>query len=215
MTEQSCHEAVVELLPWFVNGTLGERDTALVEAHVHECVQCFSLLQQERQLHELMNADSPATMSSAAHGFARLRPRLEPEADLVGNRATSRWRRAEGLALAAGLAALAVTIFVWQRFDEAQMLGAGEFETLSEPATAASRTVDVIFTPELPETEMRSLLQAIGAVIVSGPTELGRYTIRIDQTAANLDVDTIIEQLRDDSRVRFVGSSFISEVPQG
>ncbi|MDH3420794.1 MAG: zf-HC2 domain-containing protein [Gammaproteobacteria bacterium] len=209
------HETVVELLPWFVNGTLGEPETALVETHVHECVQCFSLLQQERQLHDLLSEESSSMISSAAHGFERLRPRLEPEAVLFGKRSTSWWGRAEGLALAAGLAALAVTVLVWQRSDEAPMLGAGEFETLSQPATAASLTVDIIFSPELPETEMRSLLQANGAIIVNGPTELGRYTIRIDRTAETLELDAIIEQLRNDPRVRFVGPSFISEVPQG
>lgn len=213
MTERSCHETVVELLPWFVNGSLGEQETALVEAHVHECVQCFSLLQQERHLHGLLSAESPATISSAAHGFERLRPRLEPDVDLGGKRATRRWRRAEGLALAAGLAAVAVTVLVWQRFDDAQLTGAGEFETLSEPTAAMSRAVDIIFTPELLETEMRSLLQASGAVIVNGPTELGRYTIRIDRTPDGLELDAVVEQLRGDPRVRFVGPSFISEAP--
>lgn len=214
MTGRSNHETVIELLPWFVNGTLDEQETALVEDHVHECVQCYSLLQQERQLHGLLSAESPATLSSAAHGYARLRPRLEPEAKPARNGITSQWRRAEGFALAAGLAAVAVIISVWQQLDDSQVTGIGEFETLAEPAAAASRTVDVLFTPELLETELRSLLQANGAVIVNGPTELGRYTIRIDQVPDGVELDAVIERLRNNPRVRFVGPTFINEESQ-
>ncbi len=214
MAEKSHHETVVELLPWFVNGTLSEQETALVEAHVHECVQCFSLLQQERRLQGMLSAESPATISSAAHGFERLQARLGSGASSIGQRAPRRWRRTEGLALAASLAAVAVTVLVWQRLDDTQLSPTGEFETLSEPATAESQTVDIVFTPELAEADMRALLRASGAVIVNGPSELGRYTIRIDRAADGPDLEAVIEQLRNDPRVRFIGQSFIGEESQ-
>ena len=214
MTERDSHETVVELLPWFVNGTLGEHEAALVEAHVHECVQCFSQLQQERQLQRMLGADDPAPIASAAHGFERLRPRLDSGFDATGARTRRRWRRVEGIALAAGLAAVAVTALVWQRFDGARLGSAGDFQTLSEPATTASQSLDIVFAPELLETEMRSLLQATGAVIVNGPTELGRYTIRLDGTPDGGDFATAIEILRGDPRVRFVGPAFIEEAPE-
>lgn len=214
MTGQDRHDTVVELLPWFVNGTLGEQEETLVERHVHECVQCFSLLQQERRLHGLLGAESPAAIASAVHGFERLRPRLGPDADPAGGRPGRRRRRAEGFALAAGLAAIAVTVLIWQGLDDAELTGAGGFETLSEPAPAMVRTVDIVFTPELLETEMRSLLRERGAVIVNGPTELGRYTIRLDRVADDVALDALVEQLRSDPRVRFVGPSFINEGAQ-
>jgi len=214
MTEQDRHDAVAELLPWFVNGTLDEQEEMLVEEHVHECVQCYSLLQQERRLHSLLGAESQATISSATHGFERLRSRLVPDADPPRAVPAARWRRAEGFALAAGLAAMVVTVAIWQRSDDAALAGAGEFETLSEPAAAISQTVDIVFTPELLEAEMRALLQERGAVIVNGPTELGRYTIRIDRPAGAPELDFLVEQLRNDPRVRFVGPSFINEEPQ-
>ena len=211
MTERSTHEDVIELLPWFVNGTLGEQEAALVEAHVHECVRCFSLLQQERQLHGLLSAESSTPIASAVHGFERLRPKLEPDARRAREEAGRRWRSPEGFALAAGLAALAVAVIIWERFDNAPPVDAGEFETLSAPTAATSRTVDIIFAPALMETEMRILLQSVGAVIVNGPTDIGRYTIRIDQSPDGLEPDAVVERLRADPRVRFVGPSFIGE----
>ncbi len=209
MLEPDSHETVVELLPWFVNGTLGEQEAALVEAHVHGCVQCFSQLQQERKLQRLLGANAAEPITSADHGFERLRPRLDSGVNVAGHRARRAWSRVAGFALAAGLAAVAVTVLVWQRFDDAQLSTAGQFQTLSEPATNVDPSVDIVFAPELLETEMRALLQANGAVIVNGPTELGRYTISIERSPDGGDLEAVVEALRSDPRVRFVGSSFI------
>ena len=44
------HDAVQQLLPWHVNGTLAAEETARVEAHLAECEECRHDLSREREL---------------------------------------------------------------------------------------------------------------------------------------------------------------------
>ena len=44
------HDAVQQLLPWHVNGTLSAEETARVEAHLAECEDCRHDLACEREL---------------------------------------------------------------------------------------------------------------------------------------------------------------------
>lgn len=76
------HQAVQELLPWYVTAQLNEDDTARVEAHLHSCAQCQHDLQWERKL----RAGAAASMAAAQpegvdaeRALARLLPQLGPQ----------------------------------------------------------------------------------------------------------------------------------------
>jgi len=216
MTDRSNHETIVELLPWFVNGTLEEKERALVEVHVHQCVQCYAMLREERRLHEGLGEQSEARLSSSEHGFERLRARLDDGAAKTtaqeGSSSTLIWPHFRLLVVTAGgLAAIGLLAIVFLGTERVAGPVVEEFETLTGPAVVAARQIDVIFAADLSEADMRSVLQAHDAVIVGGPTDIGRYTIQIDGVSSGSDLDGIIDDLREDPRIRFVGRSYVGD----
>jgi hypothetical protein len=59
---------------------------------------------------------------------------------------------------------------------------------------------------------MRVLVNEIDGTIVGGPSDLGRYTIRLNATKlTEAEVGALIERLGHDQRIRFAGRSLIEE----
>lgn len=73
------HQAVQELLPWYVTAQLNADDTARVESHLHSCAQCQQDLQWERKLRASAAAGMAATQPEGVdveRALMRLLPRL-------------------------------------------------------------------------------------------------------------------------------------------
>ena len=45
---------IADLIPWYLNGTLGGRERQQVDAHVQECSTCRDELAKERRIYEEM-----------------------------------------------------------------------------------------------------------------------------------------------------------------
>lgn len=208
------HAEVVELLPWFVNGTLSEVEHTRVERHVRACLTCYSALQQERRMQTRVR-DASAERLSAAQGFDRLMARIDGESGQGGSARRERrgraWRYA-GAAAAAGLAAAGLLLWLWLGLAGGPT-GTAPYETASGPSAGTGAELDIIFAAGLPETEMRALLRDIDATIVAGPTEIGRYTVRLDSSATDDTLADVIARLMRDPRVRFAGRSYIGGEP--
>ena len=74
--------------------------------------------------------------------------------------------------------------------------------------------LDVVFAENTTAAQMQALLDEIGGEIVAGPSELGRYSVRVP--AARADAARwreLLEVLAADSRVRFAGRSLIEPTP--
>jgi len=175
------HDTVQQLLPWHVNGTLAADETARVEAHLAECEDCRHDLACERELAREV-ALLPLDIDE---GWQALAMRL-PDA-----RASDAARRvplfsrsgpvgwAVGGALAASVV-LSVAIVGLQR----PAAPAQTYRTLGSSAAAASGQVVVLFRPDTPEQQMRTILAAQGARVVDGPTAAGAYVLHIDGPSA-------------------------------
>ncbi len=50
------HEEISGLLPWYVNGTIAERDRQRLESHLDACASCRADLLVERRIHRSMSA---------------------------------------------------------------------------------------------------------------------------------------------------------------
>ena len=97
----SVHQAVLELIPWYVNGTLAEREMDQVSGHVASCAACAEVVKQEvsmaqrvraqpARLEELLvrqdqafaqlqnSLPSPALSSNGAHPHRTTRPTPPP-----------------------------------------------------------------------------------------------------------------------------------------
>lgn len=213
MKRADAHDEVQELVPWYVNGTLSDAEHARVERHVHECLTCYAVLQQERRMRALIRSRSTARLS-AEQGFDRLMARIEREAPRparrVPRRRARRLARYGALAAAAGIVALAAAALV--RLGTVPMPGTAPagYETLTGAPERGGATLDIIFAQTLSEPEMRAVLREIDATIVAGPTDIGRYTVRLDAPEPTADeLSAILERLRRDDRVRFAGRSYI------
>lgn len=233
------HEEASRLLPWLVNGTLSSAERERVERHVHDCLACRAELREQHALRMLVQRH-PDVHVSAEQGFAELARRLgmaggvEGGAGESGAASPARPPRA-GLTTAAGqalgrLARGASGLVVGHRvaFANALMLAvvagvavwlggrnpaeAPAYSTLTQqPAREAQ--LDIVFAPGTTQEAMHEVLRDIGATIVDGPSDVGRYTVRLESAASDAELDDVVARLLADPRVRFAGRAYISAGP--
>jgi hypothetical protein len=205
------HGRAFELLPWLVNGTLAGAERDAVEQHARTCIVCRRELKEQHRLHAAMRARRTADVSAEA-GFDRLERDLDPAVH-----AQRRWRQRYAViapfavSAAAGIAVLAVLLW-FTPLPELEV--DGRYSTLATPSTTATPLLDVVFAEDTTAAEIQALLDEIGGEIVAGPSELGRYSVRV--AAGRADAARLrkpLEVLAADPRVRFAGRS-LSEPPR-
>ncbi|WP_049621729.1 zf-HC2 domain-containing protein [Frateuria defendens] len=176
----SPHAQVDRLLPWWVNGTLGEEERLQVERHLAECAPCR---REAAWLHALQQgyAAEEETAADLAPSMRRLRRRLEAERG-SGARpflAAPRWlgggtRWLAWLAAAQAVAILALGAVLYRQ----DRPPSPTYHTLAAPHGSHALLV-VVFDPRLDEAQMRRLLRTCDARIVDGPTETGAYLLSV------------------------------------
>lgn len=175
------HDAVQQLLPWHVNGTLAADETARVEAHLAECEECRHDLACERELARevaLLPLDVDEGWQAMAVRLPDLHARRHPRrTPWLSRSGPVSW--IVGGALAASIV-LAVAVLGLQRPPGA----AQTFHTLGSSAAPASGQLIVLFRPDASEQQMRATLAAQRARIVDGPTAAGAYVLRIEGRSA-------------------------------
>ena len=212
MTEPAAlsHTRAFELLPWLINGTLASGEREGVEQHVRACIVCRRELKEQQRLHTAVRARRTVDVSAEA-GFDR----LDRELDAVPGAAPRRWRIRYGtaapfaLAAAAGVAVLAVLLW----FTPLPVLDRGGYETLATPP-AEGALLDIVFADETTAAQMQELLDRIDGEIVAGPTELGRYSVRVaGDKPSHEHLDELLRVLDADPRVRFAGPALADVRP--
>jgi hypothetical protein len=199
------HQRAIELLPWYVNGTLSEPERERVDAHVRHCVPCRLALREQRELQTVVR-EHPAVHVSAERGFDRLMRRIDGTSGSARDKA---WASGHRLAIAASIVlaftALGATVYVASNLRAP----ADEFRTLANGTAERGARIDVIFTEGVTENAMRELIRAFGASLVAGPSEAGRYTIEVRGTRGADELERTLATLNEDPRVRFAGRSYI------
>lgn len=198
MIESMDHERASELLPWLVNETLSGNERASVEHHVASCVTCRAALKQQQRLAALVAQQDTVHLSAAA-GFRELMQRI----DARPKTPAPLRRGARAIMAAAALTAIAMVSLFWvgQQGNEQ-----ARFRTLSQDPAAAHLYLDVIFAAGVDDSTMQRVFQELNASVVSGPSALGRYTLRIEVDAA--EQGAFIDRISADERIRFAGRSF-------
>jgi hypothetical protein len=204
------HTRAFELLPWLINGTLAGAERDAVEQHLRACIVCRREVKEQQRLHGAVRARRTVDVSAEA-GFDR----LDRELDAADGSAGPRWRVRYGtaapfaVAAAAGVAVLAVLLW----FTPLPDLGRGDYETLAT-AHGDAALLDVVFADETTAAEMQELLDDIGGEIVAGPSQLGRYSVRVTGGEATREqLDELLGALAADSRVRFAGHALAGAQP--
>jgi hypothetical protein len=200
------HGRAFELLPWLVNGTLAGSEREAVEEHARTCIVCRRELKEQQRLYAGVRARRTADVSAEA-GFEALDDQLDA--------ATTRWRvryataAPFAIAAAAGLAVLAV--LVW--FTPLPEIDAKVYSTLATSSASDSVLLDIVFAEDTTSAEMQQLLDGIGGEIVAGPSNVGRYTVRVPEPGDDARLRDLLDVLTADSRVRFAGPTLTEIAP--
>jgi anti-sigma factor RsiW len=203
------HRRVLDLLPWYANGTLEDVERRVVEIHLAACARCREELAADRRLGESLRQIPESAPAPHPAQFARLLERLDNSApETSGLRGA--WAALRGLRdlLTATPRAVRWTLAV-QLGLLLGVLGGGllllrrpapppaVYQTLSDPAPeapAATARLRIVFAPGTTEQEIRDLLLGIRGQITAGPSPLGVYTV--DVPAGPDSVADVLTHLR-------------------
>jgi anti-sigma factor RsiW len=193
----TCDNEAARLLPWFVTGRIEADDAARVQAHLAGCASCRADLAEQRQWRDLMQSDekveySPQpSLQTLMSRIDELDREIAPVAvasvavpagdvelaDVSVRSSPPRWLVAAVVLQAVGLGLLGSQLWQHTRGASAN----AEYVTLSSiegPAGNAPH-VRVVFAADTTIDGVATLLCAVRADIVAGPTEAGAYTLAL------------------------------------
>lgn len=192
----SCPPEILDWLPWYADAALPEAQRGAVESHAAQCAEC------RLELAMLAGDAMPSvTAPDAGKAFARVLARIEAagvdaEPIAVGGhlapatarrappRPSLRPMRARWLPRIAAAAALfAVAAFGWIAHDLVAPGAEARYQTASGPAATvaggATDQLDVVFRSDASIERINANLRALGGVVISGPSQAGRYRIAV------------------------------------
>lgn len=190
------HDAVWELIPWFVNGTLPPEDMTLVKQHSQTCPECAAEIARQHGLARNVAAEDPFE-APLSRSWETLRAQIEAEQEARTPQAdTRRWyqKRRGGMMLGGmGLAACLVAVF---------MIGApnDDFRTLTSSDPSAVDTVRFQMVPGTTPEAIAEILSMNGLILVDGPSEAGVYTA---EPLEGTDIDTATDSLKSAPEIVF------------
>ena len=182
------HEEILELLPWFVNGSLSEVERARVTGHLAECEVCITEKDQLQRLQDLVTSEefkSPQYQFSYQKLMSRIdaaeQTTREVDEEPPKKFGNARW------SMVALVASLVLAVFlipaVWQTPSES-VERTDRFRTLTTESSAKVRAgitqrVELVFTQLIEDDARRAALIETNSYIVSGPDEDNRYIVEI------------------------------------
>jgi hypothetical protein len=207
------HEDISALLPWYVNGSIGEQERQRVDAHLILCAGCRDDLAQEQRIYQGMIAEAAVEYMPTA-SLKRLQARLDgvgiaaspdPRADVPAaqQRRGRRPMRWQGLmAASVAVMAVALSLLAADRWMQSRAhASASEYYTVTTPAPhAPGEVIRAVFSPTITLVELQAILDGAQLRIVSGPTEAGVYSLAAN---SGRPVSSSLSSLRRDEKVRF------------
>lgn len=201
------HGRAFELLPWLVNGTLAGTEREAVEEHARACIACRRELKEQQRLYAAVRARRTADVSAEA-GFEALDGQLDAAASPPWR---VRYVRAAPFAIAAAAGIAVLAVLVW--FTPLPEMDSQVYSTLATSSAGDGLLLDIVFAENTTSAEMQQLLDGIGGEIVAGPSNVGRYTVRVGDQRDEAQVRDLLGALAADSRVRFAGPALAEDAP--
>jgi anti-sigma factor RsiW len=177
----------IELLPWYVNGSLDGEELQEVESHLESCEHCRSevaFLQSVRQ--EVKAAGEAAAPGDL--GLQRLLRTVRAERKAV-RWAPQWWQPALAAAALVVVIQAALLLNLWPEPEPITPLGG---------PPPAGIVLQVRFVPTATEAQIREALQEVDGTIVSGPGAVGIYRVELDLPPDTEDqqIQAVVARLR-------------------
>lgn len=198
--ERCVNLAMTDVLPWYVNGTLGDEERRVFESHLVACAACRGEVAVLRQFAVVLHEETPAPSGDLYdRTVARLKPRGWLRLSHVVRQIVIPVPTYARVALVAQLAIIVALAAV--------LAPRGVFSTLSEgprhPGPGVQ--VQVVFSPGATAQQIQAVLAALNGRIIDGPTPLGIYSVEIPLgTGATVSTaDEVLRTLRASPAVKF------------
>jgi hypothetical protein len=183
------HQKILELLPWFVNGTLQGDEQSLVSEHILDCSECHRAMESLTETAKLLHATKEPTTESIAHVRDDFLKQLEDRGDKTKLPFT--WMIPTTIA-----ACLLIAVLLFNpTFRQKE-----SFETLGSTLSGEGSVLQIIFHPDVQEMSIQILLPSDQGNIVSGPTAQGVYRF---QLVKDVDSQQVLAWLRNHPDVKF------------
>jgi anti-sigma factor RsiW len=197
--DTACHDAVTELLPWYVNGTLDESERDRVREHIGTCDDCRDNVELLSRVQHAVRTESPAPLVPSPRTEALL---AALDARAAGHVVRNRWR---WLAAASVIAVIGVTsLLTWPRSSGTD--SPTRFETATSPAAVESinYVVELQFVDGTSAQARAAVFDAIDAgepvspvnestyrvTLALGPLSLTDLERRIQEIESHADIST-------------------------
>lgn len=184
MNKLKVHEYTRSVLPWYVNESLDDKDSARVLTHLADCSDCQRDRDQLYELQKLVRESDPPT-ANADLSFRRVMNRIETAEEnerslgdvthlIRSNHYLSRW----SVAVAAGMLLL-VGIGVLGGKDAS--VAVAQFSTLSSDAVIRGeiKRLEIGFVSPIPAMTLREALIETRSDLISGPDAQGNYLLEV------------------------------------
>lgn len=200
------HQGVLEIAPWYVNGTVGEEDRRRIEVHLAKCESCRDEVATLRELDHLARGEA-ASVSPHPARYSRFLERVEKnrkrrsERFRDGNPATTT-RGVWTLVAVQSLVVLGLaTLVLWDRWSppsarvpatnpegaEFRALHAAPAGAVGQPespaavssAVADALVVRAVFASGVRQDEVAALVEELGGRVVSGPSSVGVFVLEV------------------------------------
>lgn len=209
-SRKEAERRALELLPWYVNGTLDGAERELVGSQVLVSLTCRRELDRLRRFQQLIQRDDVDAVATD-RAFERLLARINSHDASSASRADRRGRFFSWIPLAVAAAlivALAVPLGWWTSRPDTT---SATFETLSSPPPAHDRArLHVVFAPDVTEAERLDLLARHGLTVVGRPTADGIVTLTLADAA---DPAAVVAALKHEPRIRLVTTPAATDMP--
>ncbi len=179
---------IVELLPFYVNGTLEAEERTTVEAALAEDAELRTELDLLTSLRDHMQAEE--VNSPGEVGLSQLMAKLDSQTPANLSRPPRIWQIAAAVLLA-------VTII-----QGLLLVAPGDDAATYQLVDGTEAAITVSFLPGVTEADLRASLLAAGLEIVAGPSALGLYGLAplegvdVDEAQAALRETGIVESLQ-------------------
>jgi hypothetical protein len=218
-TGSPVHPDISALIPWYVNGTIGERERRRVDAHLAQCAHCRDELTREQWVYRSMTAETAVEYMPAV-SLNRLQARLDDIGVAKSERAEAgddahaaaeprrRFMPWQGL-MAASVAVIAVALSFlatdrWLQYRARAAAPPAYYTVTKDVPRAPDEAIRAVFSPTITLSDLQSILDEAQLRIVSGPTEAGVYSLA---AKSRRPVSSSLALLRSHAQVRFAEST--------